>query len=186
MHVWPTEAVIIARDIIGLSGYTLIEMYQPITKAALESVVDAVRTRFLDFLLALQNINVEVLESESALTNLPKEQVAQVFNVTVFGNNNVVATHSTIGDVSVQAVRLADNESLAAYLQKIGLTDHDVRELDAAIAEDGKPEKEKIGTRVTAWIGKMLGNAVSGSWKTAIGLAPEILKEAIFRYYGWK
>lgn len=185
-HIWPTEAVMIVRDIVRISGYTLIEMYQPITKAALDGIVDAVRTRFLDFLLALQNINEEVLESETALTNLPKEQVSHVFNVTVFGDNNVVATQSTIGDIAIQAVRAADTESLAAFLKKIGLTDEDVRELDSAIKQDGQPEKEKIGTGVSDWIGKMVSKAVSGSWKMAIGLAPEILKEAIFRHYGWK
>jgi hypothetical protein len=176
----------IARDTIRLShGFSLIEMYQPITKAVLERIVDSVRTRFLDFLLGLQNINAMVLESETALTGLPKEQVAHVFNVTVFGDNNVVATQSTIRDVSIQA-RPNDKESLTAFLTSIGLTNDDVRELEAAIAEDGKPEKEKIGKGVTAWIGRMVSKAVSGTWKMALGVAPEILKESIFRYYGWK
>jgi hypothetical protein len=186
-HTLPTEAVILARDRIRLSGgLELVEMHQPITSAMLEGIVDAVRTRFLDFLLGLQNINTNVLESENALTELPKEQVAQVFNVAVYGDHNVVATQSTIHDMSIQSIKSNDTESLAAFLKSVGLTDDDIVELNGAIAEDGKPAKERIGKGVTAWIGKMVGKAVGGSWKIALASAPAILKEAVFRYYGWK
>lgn len=186
-HGWPAEAVLLARDNLQLTGgYVLIELYQPISQSKLEGIVDSVRTRFVDFLLGLQRLNADILESESALNDLPADKVAQTFSVTVFGNNNVIASQSTVGDISVPSVQHNDRESLKRFLARAGLSAEDLSELDTALDEDGEPEKRTMGKRMQNWTGKMLGNAVSGSWKTALTTAPEILKEAIFRYYGWK
>ena len=186
-RILATEAVLLSRDRIQLSGgHVLVEMHQPISKPMLEGIIDSVRTRFLDFLLGIQSMNTEVLESEAALSDLPKEQVAQVFNVAVYGDHNVVAAQSTIGDISIQAIKCNDRESLAKFLKGVGLAEDDIDELNDAIAADGTPQSEKIGKRATAWLGKMVGKAVNGTWNIAMASAPTILNEAIFRYYGWK
>lgn len=186
-HNLPTEACILARDVVKLSGgYTLIEMHQPITRAVIEGIIDAVRTRFLDFLLGLQDINSEVLTSEEALSALSKEQVAHTFNVTIQGDNNIVATQSTLSDISVQSIRANDVDSLTAYLSSVGLTQEDITELKTALEEDGQPEPPTLGRRVTGWIGAMVSKAVAGTWNVALAAAPELLKEAVLRHYGWK
>lgn len=183
----PTEAVILSRGNIRMSGgMELVELYQPISRANLEGVLDAVRTRFLDFLLGLQELDKEILESEAALERLPREDVASTFNFTVLGDHNVIAPDSTFGDVEIQTVQSGDIGSLTRFLTKIGIPDEDRKELRDAIQQDGEQEPGTLGERVRAWIGSMISKALSGSWKIALGTAPEILKEAILRYYGWK
>ena len=90
------------------------------------------------------------------------------------------------GATPLETVEQNDLEALKSFLKGIGLTSDDLNDLQGALTQDGKQEKETIGKRVQDWIGKMVGKAVGGSWKTALGTAPMILKEAIFRYYGWK
>jgi hypothetical protein len=186
-HPLPAEAVILARDTVRLSGpYVLVELYQPINRATLEGIVDAVRTRFLDFLLGLQNISAGILESETALAELPRAQVAHIFNLTVYGNHNVIATQSPIGQISLDTVQQNDLAALMSFLRSVGLTADDTSDLEGALTQDGKRERGTIGARVRDWIGKMLAKAVGGTWKIALETAPAILQEAIFRYYGWK
>lgn len=183
----PTEAVILSRDKVKVSGgLVLAELYQPITRANLESILDAVRTRFLDFLLALQEIDARVLDSEAALEELPKEKVSKTFNVTVYGDHNVIAAESRLGDVTVETVKENDLASLVQLLTKLGVGKADLTELQTAIEEDGPRPNKSLGSRVQAWIGDMLSKAVGGTWKVALTAAPGLLKEAIFRYYGWK
>ena len=186
-HNLPTEATILARDSVRLSGgFILVEMHQPISRAVLEGIVDAVRTRFLDFLLGLQGIDKSILESETAISHLPKDQVAKTFNVTIMGNNNVVAAHSTLGDVQIQAIAHGSIQSLGEFMKSIGVANLDISSLSEAIKADGDVKPEALGSRVTNWIGAMVGKAVSGTWNVALSAAPELLKEAIWRYYGWK
>lgn len=58
--------------------------------------------------------------------------------------------------------------------------------LHAAMKDDATPEPMKLGKRVTKWIGSMVGKAVSGGWKFALVAAPQLLKDAVWHYYGWK
>lgn len=183
----PTEAVLLSRDNIQMSGgMVLVELYHPISRANLEGILDAVRTRFLDFLLGLQELDEDILESEAALDRLPKEEVARTFNLTVYGDHNIIAPHSTLGDVRIQTVQAGDIGSLTGFLEKIGIPAEDRDELREAIQEDGEPPPGTVGQRIQAWIGHMVGKAVSGAWNIGLGTAPELLKEALFRYYGWK
>ena len=62
----PAEAVLLVRERIRLTGnFVLVELYHPLTKATFEGLIDSVRNRLLDFLLGLQEINSEVLDSET-------------------------------------------------------------------------------------------------------------------------
>lgn len=186
-HTWPTESVMFSRDQVRLTGgYELVELYQPISLPSLEGIIDSVRTRFLDFLLGLQELNEQVLDSENVLTRLSKDDVAQVFNVTVHGDHNFIAANSDVGRVSMDNVTTNDLAGLAEFVKNIGLTSEDAKALEVAIVKDGAPSQKTIGAHVQQWMGTVLAKAVGGSWEIALATAPEILKKAIFRYYGWE
>lgn len=186
-HTLPTEAVLLSRDRIRLTGgFQLVEMHQPLSPALLEGIVDAVRNRFLEFLLGLQKLNPGLLKSDDAVDELPAEQVSQVFNVAIHGDHNIVTTNSAVREISIQSVQGDEFNSLSDYLRSIGVPDEDVSELEQAVDADGPRHDNGIGRHVTAWIGRALAKAVSGAWQISLTTAPEVLREAIFRYYGWK
>ncbi|MGA7577828.1 MAG: hypothetical protein ACLQUW_09685 [Desulfobaccales bacterium] len=185
-HPWPTEAVILLRDTIKLSGgYVLIEIYQPIGKPHLDGILDAVRNRLLDFLLALQEIDPKVLDSEEALGKIPSETVSQVYNVTIQGNHNVLASGTGIKQEVTQNFSAYDKQAMMNYLRDIGLANNELKALDQAITADGHPKENKLGKKVTEWLGKMAGKAVTGTWKAAMSATPGLIVKAISKYYGW-
>ena len=184
---WPPEAAILLRDKIQLSGdFELVEAYQPIRKAHLESILDAVRNRLLDFLLGLQEMDPTILDSEDALRELPKEAVNQVFHVSIFGNHNVLASGSGFHQAVTQAVRPHDMDSLLSTLRQAGIDESDLNELNDALSKDGPQEKGQFGDRVKAWMGKVFVKAADGTWKTALATAPEVITKALSAYYGWE
>lgn len=183
---WLPEAAILLRDKIKLSGdFVLVEAYQPIQKAHLEKILDAVRNRLLDFLLGLQEMDPTILDSDDALRELPKEAVNQVFHVSIFGNHNVLASGSGFHQAVTQTVRAHDKDSLLSTLRQAGLDESDLNELNDALSEDG-PRQKGFGERVKAWMGKVFVKAAEGTWKTALATAPEVVTKALSAYYGWE
>ena len=84
------------------------------------------------------------------------------------------------------AIRKGDFNSLATYLQSLGIPNADVEDLRRKVENDPQPEsRDKLGTNVSSWIGKMVGKAASGVWQIAMGTAGSLLAQAICRYYGF-
>jgi hypothetical protein len=185
-HPWSAEAVMLLRKHIQISGnYTLVEVYQPIGCAQLDAVVDAVRNQLLDFLLALQQINPLILESEDALRDLPKDTVSQVFHVSVSGSHNILATGSGFSQALAQSIPQYDRAALLAHLRQMGVSEGDLEDLGSALEKDGSQPRGEFGERLKGWMGKVMVKAMDGSWKIAAATAPEVLTKALSAYYGW-
>ncbi len=183
---WLPEAVELLRGAYTMDGYVLVDVYQPLTKPAFEGILEAVRNRLLDFALGLQELNPEVVDSEKALTGLAGERVSQIFNIAVYGDHNAVASGKDFSQTVTQGVQAGDLESLLAYMCHLNVQPDDLKDLKAAVEKDGRRPDRRFGEGVTSWMGKMSSKAVGGSWKVALALAPELLKAALYNYYGWK
>jgi len=185
-RTWPTEALFLLRKHTGINQeFDPVEFYQPITKAQLEGVLDAVRNHLLDFILSLQEVDPAVLHSEEALRKIPGETVSQIFNVTIHGDHNVLASGAGVTQKVNHTVFQHNKDDLLAYLSKLGLSTDELTKLNDAIDEDGIPTDKTLGSRVKEWIGEILAKAVDGTWKTAVTAAPDLLVKAISSYYGW-
>ena len=79
-----------------------------------------------------------------------------------------------------------DNFStLEEFLISLGVQKEDLAELESAIRVDQVPvRKDKLGTKVGAWVGKMTSKAANGTWQVGLGAATNLLAEAFKRYYG--
>ena len=184
---WPPEAVLMLRQIFKLGSlYTLVEVYQPFSKASLECILDAVRDHLLDFVLGLQQLNPEVLDSEKALTGLDAQRVSQVFNFNISGDHAVVASGKDFSQSVTQGVSAENLASLLAYMRQLGVASEDVEDLQAAVENDGPRPQKQLGERVTAWMERMVTKAAARTWEIALATASELLKQAFFQYYGWK
>lgn len=127
---WPAEAVILARDSIQMGdGGRLVEAYQLVTPAMLARVLDAIRNRLLDFVLELEELDPKIAESEDHIQALSSGEVSRALNVTIYGNNNVVAS----GTGTTQNITIRANEALPV-LDKIE---------EALRQDDSLPEKSR-------------------------------------------
>lgn len=89
-------------------------------------------------------------------------------------------------ELSINAISKGDFESLQNALKKLGIEQDDINELKAAVESEPETTKsEKFGEKVSAWIGKMIQKAASGSWDIGIAVAGNILATVITKYYGF-
>lgn len=184
-HPWPVEAVQLMRETIVMPGFVLAEAYQPISKAQLEGILDAVRNRLLDFLLAIQELRPDVVDSDEALQAIPRERISDVFHITVHGGQPVIAAGHSLTQQVIQ-VTPGSLPELVKVFRDLGVDEPDLKELQSAIIEDGDPPKGQPGNRVKTWMSKMMTKAFDGTWKVAISVAAEVIKKSIFAYYGWQ
>ena len=182
---WPAEAVILARDHVPMDdGCMLVEAWKPLVRGQLEGILDQVRNRLLDFLLELQQINPEVVDSENAIRSVPRDTVTHLFQTIIHGGQNIVATGTNFEQKSTQQIGVNDRASLIACLEGAGIDRDSLAELDNAIKQDGDPGQSGFGKHVKSWIATMIVKAIDGTWKIALDTAPRLLQEALSRYYG--
>lgn len=182
---WPPEMVVIARKHVPMSdGSVLVDAWQPISKSQLDGILDQVRNRLLDFLLELQEIDPEVLESEGAIRSVPGDKVQNLFQTYILGGQNIVATGTEFNQKATQEVATGDIQSLIACLRSIGLDNDSLSELETAIGQDGDQPQKEFGKNVKSWIAKMIVKAMDGTWQVTLSTAPALLKEMLARYYG--
>ena len=180
---WPAEMVILARNYIQVRGGTLVDAWRPFSQSEFVGILDQIRNRLLDFILELQQINPEVLESEEALRSVPAEKTAMVVYNNIYGNKNVVATGRGFTQTVTRQVVSGDKQSLIEYLRSIGLDEDSLVELKVAIDRDGVRRQKRLGENVKSWLGKMLVKAMDGTWKVAQAVAPDLLTAALSQFY---
>ena len=162
----------------------LVDAWQPFSKSQFDGILDQIRNRLLDFLLELQHINPEVLESEDAIRAIPGDKVQNIFQTIFNGGQNIVATGTEFTQKATQNVAAGDTQSLIDHLRSIGLDNDSLAELGTAIEKDGDRQQKQLGKNVKSWIGKMIVKAMDGTWKVALATAPDLLKAALSRFYG--
>ena len=113
---WPPDVVLLARDHVEMQdGSTLVEAWKPLSKGQLAGILDQIRNRLLDFLLELEQIKPDVMESEDAIRAVPSSTVQSVFNTTILGGPNIVATGTDFTQKVSQGVKVGDTQSLCDH-----------------------------------------------------------------------
>lgn len=187
-HAWPAEAVMLLRDKIQMSGgYVLVEVYQPIYTTAITAILDAVRNRLLDFVLEINEITPDIPNENGNYDEiLSSEKVSQIFNITIHGDHNILASGKTVSQHTTQIVRKGKTNDLKKYLRDLGIEDNDIDDLLISLKKDSIEEKNKFGPMVASWIGRMISKAASGTWNMALSTAPSLITKGISKYYGWE
>lgn len=183
---WPTELVQLSRSSVRMEdGCVLVEAWQVVTKSQLEGILDQVRTRLLDFLLELQQVDPDAMNSDDTIPQVASDRVQNIFQTTIQGGQNVVAVGPDLSQKVKQTIIAGNQQSLLSYFRHLGMKDDALNALAAALAKDGHRSHNQLGEAVQSWIGKMMAKAMDGTWKIALATAPQLLKEAFFKYYGW-
>ena len=182
---WPPDLVAhlgneIYQDMVCTSAWRLIP------RGAIVGILDTVRTRVLNFVLAIEAEAPSAGEASIGELSIPEEKVAQVFQTHIYGDvGNIAQSSSEFTQISVSGVVEGDFESLKSYLLRQGLSGNDVEELHQAIEEDSKEgDPEKIGPSISSWLGKMILKASEGGLKFGSAVAAQLLTSALMNYLG--
>lgn len=184
--LWPADMVAIVSDKI-YEDMVCISAWKSISRSKVEQILDTVRNRLLNVVLELREKYPDINESNDALSKVPKEQVASIFNTYILGSNNVVASGIDIEQNVSQKIIKNDIDGLLQYMKEIGVPAEDASQLKIAIEEDGpRTEPRKFGSKVADWVGKMTKKILEGMWNVATASAPTLITKALSRYYGWE
>ena len=150
----------------------------------LVELLNTVRDRILDFSLAVWKEHPNAGETNSNASESPSsDKITQIFNTTVHsGTANLVGTANN----SSVAFNIVSNdfESVRRALQNNGVSEQDITELKRALAADKPPQSpERFGTKVSAWIARMMKKAAEGTWGIGIATAGNLLAKIISEYY---
>lgn len=166
----------------------LIHLYscrQKVSIVAVHQTISMVRNRLLNFMLKIDeefgNLSeLELKNSNNQITTL----VHQI--ITISGDGNVVNTGNDANIKTTISVTKGSKEELEKYMESIGVPKEDVSELIKVIDSDKPDEKNKsFGTKVYAWIGKILTKTADTSAKVATSAGGNLLASGIKAYYGW-
>ena len=164
-------------------GQNCIQAWGEYGKSHVIEVLNSVRNRILDFVLAIWREFDAVGSAENQA--LDPHKVTQIFNTTVLGGAaNIVGTSRD--SVVLQGQQSGDFGALSQVLASAGVNTQDLTELRKAIKADPTPsEAHQFGPKVSEWIARMIGKAASGSWKFGIAAGSSLLANAIAKYYGF-
>lgn len=189
--LWPAEALALYNREAHRTGmidsdFALIEARRMLSVAVVKGILDTVRNRLLDFVLQLQEIDPNVIESEKALADIPKETVSNVFHYSIYGNNNIVASGHQVGQTVTQTVQKNDVNTLSRYFENLGASEKEITDLKEAVALDGSPANQSFGPNIKKWIASAMVKVMEGTWKVGLDVAPKLIENGLSNYYGWK
>lgn len=149
------------------------------------AIVDAVRTTILEWALQLESEGI----LGDGISFSEKERNKDVAS----SNIKIKNFQGVLGDVNDSnlkqylniTINKNDFESLSKFLESQDVATNDLEELKLAVQDDPTPTTPgTFGSKVSAWVGKMIENASNGSWSISIGAAGNLLATAISKYYG--
>jgi hypothetical protein len=162
---------------------------QELPTAVFVSIVEAVRSKLIDFVLEIEAADPTAGEPEHGKAPLAADRVNQIFHNTIYnygGSANLATGSSHVTQNASVSIRKGDMRDLVDYLRSVDITDGDLEDLKAALQSDVRtPESGRWGPKVSDWIGRMVSKAASGAWRISVAAAPEVITKALSSYYGW-
>ena len=161
-------------------SFAPLEPVRAIGRNQVATILDAVRTKILDWSLQLE---ADGVTGEGMTFSVEEKQKAQS-SITIENSQGI----SIVGDVSGSTVtqnlnmiiRRGDFASLRAYLSEHGVGTEDIDDLESAISADPTPASSaSFGDEVSAWVGKMVSKAATGAWQIGVGAAGGLLSKAL-------
>lgn len=149
------------------------------------SVLTHVRNTIFNWSVNLEKLGI--LGDGMQFTIEEKEKAMVITNLSI-GNMQGIVGHvqdSSVTQSNQMIVNQMDLSTLLTTLKSVGISENDLRELQAALTVDDKPTvKDNFGEKVSKWYGKMISKAADGSWEIAIGTAANLLTQSLNSFYG--
>lgn len=184
---WPAEAVALFGGRM-YENMRLAQAWKVISSGALKGVLDAVKTRVLDFTIELSKLHPQLLSvSNSDPKMASPQELSQTFHTTIYGSVGAIANASTNVAQHV-VIHQGDRNALDQELANNGIPPEGVADLHAAMREDEASGDTAgsggLGPKVKQWLGTVMMKAASGAWTTSLETAGKVLPALVAGYLG--
>jgi hypothetical protein len=187
LHINLDNYVLLMQGKLFEPSFSITRFWGEVSASQVLGIIDAVRSRVLDFVLKLKKSYPDAGEIDGLTTETPEvnQAVTQIYNTTINGDNVGAVGNNSGATISV-TVNAGSIKDLRSTLAKEGINEADLIELEAAVtAEPSIGEDKRFGPKVTKWVGKMMGKAGAGAWAVSLGAAGSLLEKALLGYYGY-
>ncbi len=182
---WPQDMVTrFANDIY--ENMACLSAWKMIPYGAMVSVIDTIKTRILDFSLAIEKEAPDAGEAPQNTSPVPQEKVSQIFTTYITGNvQNVALGNDNVSQDGEFNVTAGDLSSLKSALDSLGVSNKDFDDLKAAIQADKDPnDKPAYGENTKSWLEKMVSHAEAGALAVGTSVASTMLSNYLFSFFG--
>lgn len=180
---WPAEIVAYYQTrFLKDKDFVLNRAHQELSMHNLAGMIDSVRTKLLQFALALQK---ETGGTDPTPQNPPRAVVDSAFTTIILGGTTILGStvHGDVNSAIQQTIIKGDFKSLSAALTEIGVPAPLHEELREVIEADQKTgEPDSTGQKVKNWIAKAAKATGKGALKVGGKAVDEIIKHAVDAY----
>ena len=166
------------------NDYQVESAWCEVSAGAFVQIISQVRSRLLDFVLQLAS-EIPQLGSSDNPTEAQKTEATNLFKNAVFGSHATIIIGNGNTQNVTSSIRKNDFESLAAYLESLGLRYAEINDLRTSIEADRLTnDPATLGTMVREWIGRMAQKAEEAAWNVSSETAVTVLTTALLAYLG--
>lgn len=182
---WPPDFVVAFGGKI-YEDMTCFGAWKIIPYGTLVGVVDTVKTRILSFVLEIEDVDPDAGEASPGEIPVSQDKVTHIFNTTINGNVQNVATGGTqISQSAVSNVSKGDFSSLEIFLRDAGVSEDALADLSDVLRADRESgTTNALGPSVQGWIARATKSIGSAGSKVATSAIGSVIGKAIALYLG--
>jgi hypothetical protein len=166
-------------------GFVVQYAYASVGKGQIVQLLTEIRSKLLDFLLALSDKMAIGISIDDLKKPEEKKSIEGMFHTSIYGDNATIFIGQSSENIAIANIHEKDFPSLADSLRTNKVDEPDIIDLKEIIDTDTPDVKtKKFGPKVGAWIKKMVSKAASSSWQISLEGAGNLLANAIWKYYG--
>lgn len=184
---WPTEVARYYAPKAFAKGTQCLKAWNEISPSEVTAMLDQVKSRVLEFALAISTDFPELGKGDELLTesSLRDSLVNQTFNTTIMGSVGNIASGSTnVNQAAEVMVARGDIETLRSALGSLGVSTEQVAALESAIEADKATGQAGFGPRVKAWFGEMTAMAISGAGAIGVNAVGGAIAPLVAKFLG--
>jgi hypothetical protein len=180
---WPADLIaLVSRSIYR--NMSMVSAHKTCPATAIIGILETIRSRILDFVLALEENCPEAGEAIGS-TKLDKKEIDQMVTNNIFkGVGNVALQCGTVSQNNTVNVEKGNWILLENLLREAKIEAEHIRELKDILEKDPPKSKTNLGSHLSAWIGTICAKAASGLYSIPFDTISNVLAGAICKYMG--
>lgn len=182
---WPSAAVALYGEEM-YESMVCIQAWRVVSSATMQGMLDTIRNKVLAFVLDIEKEAPQAGEAAPGSEPLPQERVSQIFNMTIYGGQNVLASgnRDVVQEVS-QSYDLSTWGDLRLALLSLGVPESDLDDLQDAIDSDRDVVAQgEIGPATEQWLGKLTTKVAAGAVRFVSGASAGVIAGLVLKFIG--
>ncbi len=181
---WPGDLVAMLSQKV-YQGMGMLNAQMECSTGAIVKILETIRNRILDFVLALEENCPEAGEAIGS-TKLDKKEIDQMVTNNIFkGVGNVALQCGTVSQSNTINVEKGNWALLEGLMKGLNIANEEIAELKQILQEEQPKGRSQFGDRLSAWLGRLTAKAAQGIYDISTGTVSGVITVAICKYFGW-